>query len=83
MQRYDGTVVSKLRPKETLNKNNQSGVNGVYWSAREQCWIAKIGLKNKSITIGRFSTLEAAKRARISAEAELYEPIIDEFEENK
>ena len=81
LQRYDGTVVSKLRPGKTLNANNQSGVNGVYWSAREQCWIAKIGLQNKSITIGRFASLAEAKKARIDAEVELYDPIIEAFDD--
>ena len=81
LQRYDGTVVSKLRPGKNLNANNQSGVNGVYWSAREQCWIAKIGLQNKSITIGRFASLAEAKKARIDAEVELYDPIIEAFDD--
>jgi len=81
LQRYEGTVVSKLRPGKRLNANNQSGINGVYWSPREQCWIAKIGLQNKSITIGRFASREAAKKARIDAEVELYDPIVEAYDE--
>lgn len=80
LQRYDRTTVSLIRPDRPLNVNNQSGVRGVYWSAREQCWIAKIGLRGKSITIGRFDDLEKAAQARRSAEADLYDPIIDEYD---
>jgi hypothetical protein len=83
LQRYSGTTVSAIRPERKPNSNNQSGVLGVYWSEREQRWIAKIGLRGKSITIGRFDDLEKAKLARLAAEEEIYNPIIEEFDSKK
>ncbi|MCD8367845.1 MAG: hypothetical protein LUC48_07465 [Clostridiales bacterium] len=83
IQRYDGTVVSAIRPERKPNANNTSGVKGVYWLERESCWIAKIGVRGKSITIGRFASLESAARARREAEQKYFDPIIEAYEEDK
>ena len=64
---------------KNFNKNNKSGVKGVYWSEREQRWIAKITVKRKSITIGRFRTLEDAAKAREEAEEKYFAPLIEEY----
>lgn len=77
---FDGTSVSAIRPGRKLNKNNTSGVKGVSWSAREQCWIARIGLRGKSITVGRYSKLEDAKKARLKAEEMYFTPIIETYD---
>lgn len=82
LQRYNGTVVSAIKPERKPNANNTSGVKGVYWSNREQRWIAKIGIQGKSIIIGRFSSLESAAEARRAAEEKYFTPIIKEYEEN-
>lgn len=78
--RYDGTIVSAIRPERKANRNNKTGHKGVYWSNRERCYIAKIGVRNKSITLGRFSTLEDAIIARAAAEEKYFSPIIAEFD---
>lgn len=82
---FAGTSVSAIRPERGANSNSKSGVKGVYWSNREQCWIAKITFQRKDITIGRFSTKEAAKKARKQAEERYFSPVIEkwEAEENK
>ena len=77
--RYKGTVITAISPARKLNKNNKSGTNGVYWNSSENKYIAKITLRNKSITIGRFDYIEDAIKARKLAEEEYYAPIIDEF----
>lgn len=77
--RYDGTVVSAIRPERGANRSSKSGVKGVYWSEREQRWIAKIGLRGKSITIGRFGSMEAAAKARQAAEEVYYGPILQDY----
>lgn len=59
-----------------------SGVKGVYWSKREQRWIAKIGLKGKTITIGRFQNLKDAEKARKQAEEQYYSPIIEQWKKD-
>lgn len=76
---YDGTTVSAIRPERPPNKNNTSGVKGVYWNTREKIWIAKIGVKGKSITLGRFKSLDDAKKARKDAEEKYFIPIIEEY----
>lgn len=80
---FDGTTVSAIRPDRPPNKNSRSGVKGVYWSIREQRWIAKIGVRGKSITIGRFSTLDAAQKARLDAEKKYFGPIVEKYEKEK
>lgn len=82
-QRYDGTMISAINPERKANINSKTGVKGVYWSNREQCYIAKIGFKGKSIMLGRFHSLVEAKKARQSAEEEYYEPIIKEYKEHE
>ena len=82
-QRYDGTIISAIKPERKANINSKTGVKGVYWSNREQCYIAKIGFKGKSIMLGRFHSLVEAKKARQSAEEEYYEPIIKEYKEHE
>lgn len=82
VEQYDHTTISLLRRKAP-NTNSKTGVRGVYWSAREQCYVAKIGLKNQSVTLGRFSSLEGAAAARRQAEKELFGPIIEAYDATK
>lgn len=82
-QRYDGTMITAINPERKANVNSKTGVKGVYWSNREQCYIAEIGVKNRNIKIGRFHNLEEAKKARQRAEEEYFEPIIKEFNEHE
>lgn len=83
LHRYDGTQITLIQPDRTANQNSKTGVKGVYWSNREGCYIAKIGFKGKSIFLGRYKNIEDAKKARIRAEEEYYEPIIKEYEEHE
>lgn len=77
---YQGTTITAIRPDRKLNRNNTSGVKGVYWSEREQRWIAKIGIKGKSITLGRFATKEPAIQARLAAEKQYFGPILAAYD---
>lgn len=79
---YDGTQVCKLLKKEA-NKSNQTGIRGVYWSNRDNCYIACIGIRNKKITLCRTKDLQKAVTARKKAEEEYYKPIIEEYEKNR
>jgi len=81
LERYNGTVISAIRADRPPNKNNRSGVKGVYWNEREGRWIAKIGFRGKSITLGRFARLEDAAEARREAEQKLFGTIIKDYEE--
>lgn len=72
MRHFDGTTISAIQPDRPPNKNNKSGVKGVYWSGRERKWVAKIGVKNKSITIGRFMSLEDAKKQDLTQRKNIF-----------
>lgn len=81
--RYAGTVVSAIQPDRPPNVNSKSGVKGVHWSDREGCWIAKIGFRGRTITLGRFARLEDAAKARAEAEEALFAPIIEAYNNDK
>lgn len=77
---YSGTTISAIKPGRKVNSNNKSGFRGVYWSNREECWVAKIGFRRKTITLGRFRDFDEACKARAKAEKEIFSPIIEEYE---
>ncbi len=51
----------------SMNKNNSSGENGVYWHARDKIWTAFIYLDSKKKHIGCFKNKEDAVSARTEA----------------
>lgn len=72
--RYKGTVVECLTSK--LSEKNSSGIKGVCpWKDQ---WQAYITLAKKRYSLGRYSSIEEAKEARLNAERKLFEPIIKE-----
>ncbi len=75
---YDGTMLSAIRPERGPNKNSKTGVKGVHFRTKDNCYIAKIGLRRKSICLGYFSSLERAAAARKSAEDDYYAEILEE-----
>lgn len=70
--RENGSMTCKTKPGMPPTKASKTGVRGVYWNAREQRYIARIGYRNRNIIIGRFKSLEAAARARAAAEEEIW-----------
>ena len=81
--RYDGTHVTAIRPGLKLLSNNKSGVRGVYFENDSQKWVAMIGLKGKTIKLGRFKDKEDAIKARKEGEEKYFAPIIKAFEAEK
>ncbi len=53
-----------------INKNNTSGVKGIYWARRDKRWVARIKINYKAINLGYYLTLKEAKKARLKAEKE-------------
>lgn len=51
-----------------IGKNNKSGVIGVSWSKERNKWHATIGVKGKTISLGRFEKKQDAIKARKDAE---------------
>ena len=73
----EGTCLEMLRNKKTLNKNNTSGVRGVY-PVRSGIWAAQIGFKGKTKYLGRFKSIAEAAEARREAE-EMYDEVLKRY----
>ena len=74
----DGTCVEFIQSGK-LQKNNTSGVTGVFWVVRDRRWWAVIDFKGKRRHLGRFRNFEDAVKARKRAEENLYENFLREF----
>lgn len=83
LKHYKGTTITTIQPKRKPNKNNTSGYKGVYWNKKEQKWIAKIGFKNKTITLGRFDDIKDAIEARKRGEEKYFKPILEEYNQEQ
>lgn len=51
-----------------LGRNNVTGITGVHFDKRMQCYAASINVNRKQIWLGRHDTIEAASNARKAAE---------------
>ena len=56
----------------SIPKNNTSGHKGVNWHKETRKWRAFIGLKNRQVYLGLFTSIEEAVIARKNAEIKLY-----------
>jgi hypothetical protein len=63
-------LVSKFEnmKNQSMAKNNTTGVTGVYWSPRDQKWLAQIRVNKKQIYLGIFSEFNKAVQIRKAAE---------------
>jgi hypothetical protein len=55
----------------SMNVNNNSGVNGVYFDSARSKWVASIKKDNRNVWLGRFDLLSDAVAARLQSEIEL------------
>lgn len=55
------------RQNASMQKNNTSGVNGVYWCKRDNKWRAHVKVDRKIKHLGYFNTIEEAAKARQEA----------------
>ena len=56
----------------SMQRNNTSGVMGVFWHKKNQTWMAKIGVNEKLIYLGSFINKEDAIRVRLNAELKYF-----------
>ena len=56
----------------SFQKNNKTGIIGVYWCNTYKKWVARITYKNKMVFLGRFNDKEEAKDVRIAAEKKYF-----------
>ena len=78
----EGTNIERIRNRDKLNKNNTSGVRGVYPVKKKGeivAWVAQIKFKGKMKYLGTFDTLEEAADARKEAE-KVFDEVIERFD---
>lgn len=75
----DGTNLSTISTNRKTNKNNTTGVKGVSYITSKGKYRAQIMFKRKVHHLGYFDTIEQAKEARLKAEKELFEPVLNEY----
>lgn len=80
---YIGTNIKAISPGRKINKNNKSGVMGVFYYKRTQKWTAYITLKRERVLLGYFDNKEEAIKARKEAEKKYFLPIIKKYFANK
>lgn len=59
---------SENQMNKSMQQNNKSGVVGVSWHSRDNCWSVSIGYYGKDIYIGSYYNFEDAVNARRDAE---------------
>lgn len=75
----NGTSVEAIRSKK-LNKNNKSGVRGVYWNKKTHKWIAQITFQGKTKSLGSYQTLEEAAAVRKEKEDFLFGEFLEWYD---
>lgn len=70
----DGTNLQKI--KQSKNKNNTSGVKGVYYSNTFKKWYAKLTFKGKTYTKGFKSKKDAIKYRKV-LEDKYFSPMLE------
>ena len=64
----------KNAQNSSLARNNTSGYTGVYWSNRDQKWIAYIRIDKKPTYLGAYNLKTDAIKVRLTAELKYYGP---------
>ncbi|UWO77428.1 AP2 domain-containing protein [Enterocloster asparagiformis] len=82
----DGTNVPRIASTQTVQRNNTSGVTGVTWHKGTGKWRASISFKGKSYSLGYYTEIPLAAKARKTAEDELFGDFLkwyaEEYPEN-
>ncbi len=72
----EGTQLAKIS-NMTPSAANTSGVRGVYYESKFDRWRAEIRFQRKRYYLGTYKNKEDAIKARLAAEADLYEPFLE------
>ena len=76
---YKNTCITRIK-KNSIAKNNNSGVTGVRKASDSNSWIAEITVQKKRIYLGSFRSYTDAVQARKEAEKQYFKPLIEEYE---
>lgn len=68
----DGTMVSGIQKGRKVNRNNNSGVTGVYYDRKRGLWVAQIMFQRKYHLLGRFRRKSDAIKARKAGEEKYF-----------
>lgn len=66
------TNKQNMENRAGLDRNNRSGVRGVYWSKQDKKWKATVYHNLKQIHVGYFSSIESAESAVIEMRNKLF-----------
>lgn len=61
-------TTSQNQMNKSIQKNNTSGITGVSWDKNRNKWHVMISVNHKNINLGRFDSLEEARKVRRKAE---------------
>lgn len=73
----EGTKLSGLTQK--VRSDSSTGAKGIYVNHRNGKYVAEIKLKGKKYWLGEFSNIEDAIKRRATAEAILFDPILEKY----
>ena len=74
------TSLNTIRSK--IRKDNTSGVKGVNWYKPTNKWVAHITFQKKKYTLGYYTNIEDAIKARKNAENKFFKPILEKYKIN-
>jgi len=66
------TTQAKNSLNHKLSTNNTSGITGISWHSKGNCWIAYIGVKRKFIYLGYYKNIKDAIKVRKEAEIKYF-----------
>lgn len=75
----NGTNVDLIRSSKIFTTNT-SGVRGVYWSKRQNKWVAQITFQGKTKHLGSFKTIEEAASVRKHAEERVFGEFLEWYD---
>ncbi len=74
----EGTQLSKIRDMSP-SAANTSGHRGVYYESKFDRWRAEIKFQRKRYYLGTYKNKEDAIKARLAAEADMFEPFLEKL----
>lgn len=82
MANVDGTLITAIDGRRTLNKNSSSGYNGVSWMPKLGKYRAYIYFKRKQYHLGSYERIEDAIAARKEGEKAIYGNFLEWYKES-
>jgi len=81
LERCEGTSATRIRRTDHVNRNNTSGIRGVYWHKPTKRWSPQITFKGVHYSFGYFSNIEDAAKVRKEAEERIFGGFLEWYDE--